>query len=56
MRGYAGSGPFMIISETKGPWPVGKKITRANHYDNPARRDKRLYALDRQGRFIAGRK
>lgn len=51
---YAGDGPFLIISEATGQLPEDFEVTPQNHYDNPWRRDKRLWALDEEGRFIAG--
>jgi len=52
---YSGSGPFLILAEATGAHPKGFKVTPANHYDNPRRRNKKLYALDEQGRFITSR-
>ena len=51
---YSGGGPFLIISEATGQLPEDFKVTPANHYDNPWRKNKRLYALDEQGRFLSG--
>lgn len=51
---YSGDGPFLIISEATGRLPKDFKVTPANHYDNPWRKNKRLYALDEEGGFLAG--
>jgi hypothetical protein len=51
---YAGSGPFLILAEATGQLPKDFQVTPANHYDNPWRKNKRLYALDEQGRFLSG--
>ena len=51
---YSGSGPFLIISEATDRIPKNFRITPTNHYDNRWRKNKKLYALDEQGRFIAG--
>lgn len=46
---YSGSGPLFIASEpTSGPYEHG----RYDHYDHPARRDKKLYAFDAEGHVI----
>ena len=51
---YPGDGPFLIISEATGKLPKDFKVTPQNHYDNPWRKNKRLYALDAEGRFVPG--
>ncbi|MFP4501271.1 MAG: BNR-4 repeat-containing protein [Candidatus Hydrogenedentota bacterium] len=51
---YAGDGPFFIAAEPTGPWPDGWEKTQYTHYDNPSRRDKKLYAFDVDGNLIAG--
>lgn len=50
---YPGDGPFFIAAEPTGPWPEGWEKTQFTHYDNPSRRDKRLYAFDVDGNLIA---
>ncbi|MFO7974075.1 MAG: BNR-4 repeat-containing protein [Candidatus Hydrogenedentota bacterium] len=50
---YSGTGPFLIASEPTGPWPEGWEKTQFTHYDNPSRRDKRLYAFDVDGNLIS---
>jgi len=55
VMGYAGSGPFLLAAEVTGKYPKDFKITPANHYDNPWRKNKKLYALDEQGRFVRSR-
>ena len=52
VMGYGGSGPFMLLSEPTGPWPEGLERTPQNHYANPSRRNRRLYAADIDGRFF----
>ena len=52
---YSGTGPYFIAAEPTGPWPEGWEKNVYTHYDNPSRRDKRLYAFDIQGNLI-GRK
>lgn len=49
---YAGHGPFFVASEPTGQWPEGWKKTIYTHYDNPSRRDKKLYAFDIDGNVI----
>ncbi|MBN1342866.1 MAG: BNR-4 repeat-containing protein [Phycisphaerae bacterium] len=51
---YPGNGPFLIIAEATGQYPKDFKITPTNHYDNPWRKNRKLYALDEQGRFLNG--
>ncbi|MDP6775887.1 MAG: BNR-4 repeat-containing protein [Candidatus Latescibacteria bacterium] len=46
---YGGSGPFMLVPEPTGRWPEGLERTPQNHYDNPSRRNRRLYAADTEG-------
>ncbi len=52
---YPGGGPFLIVSEITGPWPRGLERDVHNHYDNPSRKFKKLYAVDRQGEIVAGK-
>lgn len=52
---YRGSGPILIAAEPTGPWPEGWTRTRETHYDNPSRRDRKLYAVDAQGNVVRGR-
>ena len=52
---YPGSGPFLIVSEPTGPWPRGIERDVHNHYDNPSRKYKKLYAVDRQGEIVTGK-
>jgi hypothetical protein len=49
---YSGTGVFFIASEPTGPWPEGWRKTVYTHYDNPSRRDKKLYAFDIRGNTI----
>lgn len=49
---YSGTGPILIAAEPTGPWPEGWEKTQFTHYDNPSRRDKRLYAFDVDGTVI----
>ncbi len=49
---YPGHGPFLLLGESTGEYPKDFKVTPQNHYDNPWRKNKRLYALDEKGRFI----
>jgi hypothetical protein len=49
---YSGAGIFLIASEPTGPWPDGWRKTVYTHYDNPSRRDKKLYAFDINGNTI----
>ena len=51
---YSGDGPFLVISEATGQYPDDFKVTLSNQYDNPWRKNKRLYALDEQGRVLDG--
>ena len=46
------SRPILIFAEPTGRWPTGLKKTRYNHYDNPSRHDRRLYAIDAEGRLV----
>ena len=50
---YSGSGPVLIVAEPTGVWPEGWVRTGETHYDNPARRDKRLYAVDADGGIVS---
>jgi hypothetical protein len=52
VMGYPGAGPRLLVGERPGPWPPDVQRTPANHYDNPRRRDKRLYALDADGQTL----
>lgn len=49
---YAGDGPLFIAAEPTGAWPEGWEKTQFTHYDNPSRRDKKLYAFDADGNVI----
>jgi hypothetical protein len=49
---YSGTGVFFIAAEPTGHWPKDWKKTIYTHYDNPSRRDKRLYAFDINGNII----
>ncbi|MBN2309511.1 MAG: BNR-4 repeat-containing protein [Candidatus Hydrogenedentes bacterium] len=49
---YPGHGPFLIVCEATGTYSDDFEVTPQNHYDNPWRKNKRIYALDEQGRFI----
>ncbi len=49
---YPGHGPFLILADATGKLPKDFKVTPANHYDNPWRKNKRLYALNEAGRFV----
>ncbi len=51
---YAADGPFLIISEATGRLPKDFEVTPQNHYDNPWRKNKRLYAIDEEGHFLSG--
>ena len=52
---YAGDGPILVFAEPTGHWPKGLKKTRYNHYDNQSRHDRRLYAIDAEGRLLPAR-
>jgi len=52
VMGYAGTGPLFIASEPTGAWPEGWEKTVYTHYDNPSRRDKKLYAFDIDGNVV----
>ncbi len=43
---YPGHGPFLLLGEATGTYPKDFKVTPQNHYDNPWRKTKRLWALD----------
>ena len=49
---YPGDGPLFIAAEPTGPWPETWEKTQFTHYDNPSRRDKKLYAFDAGGNVI----
>ena len=49
---YAGDGPLFIAAEATGAWPDGWEKTDFTHYDNPSRRDKKLYAFDAEGNVV----
>ncbi len=51
---YAGDGPLFIAGEPTGAWPEGWEKTDFTHYDNPSRRDKKLYAFDIDGGLVGG--
>ena len=48
----SGKGPFFIAAEPTGQWPEGWKKTVYAHYDNPSRRDRKLYTFDINGAII----
>ncbi len=50
---YPGDGPFLIVAEATGKLPYDFAVTRDNHYDNPWRKNKRLYALDHEGNSLS---
>lgn len=50
---YPGHGPFLILGEATGMYPEDFEITPENHYDNPWRKNKRLWALDEKYQWIA---
>ena len=52
---YPGHGPFLIVAEATGKLPEDFKDTPRTHYDNPWRRNKRLFALDEHGKLMPGR-
>lgn len=52
--GYESFGPRLLVGERPDPWPEDMERTPENHYDNPARRDKRLYALSADGNTVYG--
>ncbi len=52
VMGYNGTGPILLASEPVGSLPSTWQRTRENHYDNSGRRDRRLYALDGDGKLL----
>jgi hypothetical protein len=52
VMGYESCGPKLLVGERPGEWPRDVERTPENHYDNPRRRDKRLYALTTDGRVV----
>ena len=49
---YQSSGPRLLVGERPGEWPEDVARTPRNHYDNPGRRDKRLYAVTADGETV----
>ncbi len=49
---YPGHGPFLILGEATGAYPKDFKVTPQNHYDNPWRKNKRLWALDEEYEWL----
>ncbi|MCP4641059.1 MAG: hypothetical protein GY851_11525 [bacterium] len=49
---YPGGGPFLVVCEATGTYPDDFKVVPENHYDNPWRKNKRIYALDEQGKVL----
>ncbi len=48
VTGYPGHGPLLVVAESTGKYPKNFKITPQNHYDNPWRSNKKLYALSEE--------